>query len=162
MSWNVNKISAYRRRAGIITVFVMISYLFSGLGIFCADASLAQFRTHGMDNSSAVAVTPPDRDNGEVSAGASGNRDRKGGTLPCSCKKKKKCPAIPRAAIISNPTHRSSEFQRLAKSDCWDALVSQTMDIHFVTRGNTPLLELAWRSSFFSSPPLALTCVLLI
>ncbi len=150
----------YKRRFGfIVTIVVICVHGLSGLQIFCTDGFIGALRVPG-SLFYAGAVTASG--NANVSADNSVNSNTKGGTLPCSCKKKKKCPAIPRAAITSNPTHRPSEFQRLAKSECCDSLVPQVVDLRFFTRGNTPLLELAWCSPFYSSTPLALTCVLLI
>jgi hypothetical protein len=157
----MGKISAYKRRAGFIMVVVMSFNIVSGLRLFCADNFLASFRTHGIE-SVALAVAVPGTDNAEVSAGASANSDGKGGAVPCSCKKKKKCPAIPRTVIISNPSHRLSEFQRQAKSQCCDSLVPQVTDQRFAARGAKPTMGLGWSAPFFSSNPLALTSVLLI
>jgi hypothetical protein len=157
----MGKISAYRRRAGFIMVFVMSFNIVSGLRLFCADDLLASFRTHGME-SIALAVDVPATGSAEVSAGAAANSDGKGGAVPCSCKKKKKCPAIPRTVITSNQSHRLSEFQRQAKSQGCDSLVPQVTDHRFAARGAKPTLGLGWRAPFFSSNPLALTSVLLI
>jgi len=162
MGVNMEKISANKRRAGLIMSVVMTFHLFSGLGLFCADEFLASFRAYVSESAGALAATAPEDGISGASAGNSVNSHGKGGTLPCSCKKKKKCPAIPRTVITSNPTHRLSEFQRLAKSECCDSLVPQVTGRHFFTRGNTPLLELASHAASYSSTPLALTCVLLI
>jgi hypothetical protein len=156
----MKKISAYQKKAGIIMVVVMSFHSFTGFGVFCADRSLASFKA-GASGGASLTVTAPDDNNVDVSPGTFVNSHGKTGTLPCSCQKKK-CPAIPRAAITSTPTHRLNEFQRLAKSECCDSLVSQVIDHHFVSRGNTPLLELAWYIPLYSYTPLALTCVLLI
>jgi hypothetical protein len=157
----MQRISAYKRRAGIIAMIVMSSYFVSGLRLFCADDFLLPLRSFASNAATAVATASGAEDT-EVSAHASVSFDATGGTSPCSCKKKKKCPAIPRTVITSNPTHRLSEFQRLAKSECCDSLVPQVTGHHFFTRGNTPLLELASHAAFYSSTPFALTCVLLI
>jgi hypothetical protein len=152
---NVKKISTYKRRAGIIMIIVMSFHILAGLRLFCTDEFLASFRAYASTIASRA-------DNPEVSDANSLNLKGKGGTLPCSCKKKKKCPAIPRAAITSNPNHQSNEFQRLAKSECRDSLAAQGTDRSFLTGGDTPFLELAVSESVHSSTPLALTCVLLI
>jgi hypothetical protein len=157
----MGKISAYKRRAGLIMVVVMSLNIVSGLRLFCADDFLASFRAHGIE-SIARAVAVPGTGSAEVSAGAAANSDGKGGAVPCSCKKKKKCPAIPRTVITSNSTHRLSEFQSQAKSQGCDSLIPQVTDHRFAARGARPTLELGWSAPFFSSNPLALTSVLLI
>ncbi len=143
-------------------IVVMSFHLFSGVGLFCGNEFFASFRAYVAESAGALAATAPEDGISGASAGTSVSFHGKGGTLPCSCKKKKKCPAIPRTVITSNPTHRMSEFQRLAKSECGDSLVSQVTGRHFFAVGNTPLLELASHAASYSNTPLALTCVLLI
>ncbi|MBI5250556.1 MAG: hypothetical protein HY912_13780 [Desulfomonile tiedjei] len=157
----MKKISAYKRRAGVVMVVVMSLHIFSGLRLFCADDFLASLRVYG-SNAGAIAANASGTGDTEVSVDDSINFDAKGGTLPCSCKKKKKCPTIPRAAITSNPNHRSSEFQRLAKSVCCDSSTCQVADNLALAGGYSPLLDLASFSACHSFTPLALTCVLLI
>lgn len=157
----MKKISAYKRKAGIIMILVMSFHIFAGLPLFCADEFFALLRAYGSNASGIMAIVSP-TENAEVSVGKSANVNGKGGTVPCSCKKKKKCPAIPRAIITSNPTHRSSEFQRLIKSEGRDSLIARVTDRSFLAGGDRLLLASAVSESFHSSTPLAFTCVLLI
>ncbi len=91
----MKKISAYKRRAGIIVIIVMSAYIVSGLRLFCADDFLASLRVYG-SNAGTIAASASGVGDTEISADDSMNLDAKDGTLPCTCKKKKKCPAIPR------------------------------------------------------------------
>lgn len=157
----MKKIGAYKRKAGIIMIIVMCFHIFAGLRLFCADESLALLRANGSTVDGIAAIGSPTA-NREVSFNQAANGNGKGGTVPCGCKKKKKCPAIPRAIITSNPTHRPSEFQRLTKSECRDSLIAQVTDRSLLTGGDRPLLASDVSESFHSSTPLAFTCVLLI
>ena len=154
MNWNMNKFSVCGRSAGLALVVVMGVHLFSGLGLFCTTETLRSFRTLGISSSG--------HDRGEVSGSAWDTAGSQGGSSKCCCKKHKKCPAVPRAAITSNPTHRFHEVQLQAKSVCYDSLVPQVRDHCFAGRGDKPLMELAWCAQFYCSNPLALTSVLLI
>jgi hypothetical protein len=157
----MKKISAYKRRAGIIVIIVMSAYIVSGLRLFCADDFLASLRVYG-SNTGTFSASASGFGDTDVSAEDSMNLDAKDGTLPCTCKKKKKCPAIPRATITSNPNHRSSEFQRLAKSVCCDCSPGRVTDNLFPAGGHNPLLDLASLRACHSCTPLAVTCILLI
>lgn len=161
MSWKMKKIGACKRRAGIIVIIVMSTYIVSGLRLFCADDFLSSLRFYG-SNAGASMAAVSGTDSAQISAGDSVNLNAKGRTLPCSCKKKKKCPAIPRATITSNPTHRLSEFQRLANAECRDLLNAQVMSHRLFAGGDAPLLDSCSFSACRSFTPLALTCVLLI
>jgi len=160
MNWNMKKFNAFRRSAGLALVLVMGVYLFSGSGLFCTNETLRSIRALGIDPV-AVGITASD-DPGEVAGSAWDTAGSQGGSSNCCCKKHKKCPAIPRTAIISNPTHRFYEVQFQAKSACCGSLSAQVTDHRFVTGGDPPLMELAWCAPFFCSNPLALTSVLLI
>lgn len=142
-------------------IVVMSFHVLAGLRLFCADESLALFRAYG-SNASDIATIFSSNEKADVSIGTSANVSGKGRTVPCSCKKKKKCPAIPRAMITSNPSHRSSEFQRPTKSEGRDSLIGRVTDRSFRARRGGPLLALAVSESFHSSTPLSFTCVLLI
>jgi hypothetical protein len=155
VGWNMKKITAYRRSAGLVMVVMMSAHIFSGLGLLCPTETLRMFR--------ALGIAPSGNARAEI---AGSNWDNtvasRGGTSKCCCKKHKKCPAIPRAAITSNPTHRFNEVQFQAKSVCCDSLVPQVTDHRFSARGDRPLMELAWCAPFYCSNPLALTSILLI
>ena len=157
----MKKITAYKRSAGVLMVVVMSGHIFSGLGLFCPTETLRMFRALGIARV-ALGITLSDHDRGEVSGNGWDAAWSQGGTSKCCCKKHKKCPAIPREAITSNPTHRFHEVQFQAKSVCCDSLVPQVTDHRFAARGDRPLMELAWCAPFFCSNPLALTSVLLI
>jgi hypothetical protein len=161
MSLSMKKISAYKNRAVIIMIVVMSFHILSGLRLFCADRVLPPIRDHAGDKV-ALAVALPGHGSTEVSAGTSTGLDNKGGPSRCSCKKKPKCVAIPRAVITSNPAHRVSELQRQAKSLCYDTLVPQMTTKWFAAKHAPPLIELGGRAPSHCLTPLSLTCVLLI
>ncbi len=156
----MKKISTYKRRVGLIAIIVMSVYIISGLRLFCADDFLASLRVYG-SNAGTIAASASGVGNTAVSADDSMNLDAKNGTIPCSCKKKKKCPAIPRAAITPNPG-RASEFERLAKSVCCDSSPGQVADNLALAGGYSPFLDSFSFSACHSYTPLALTCALLI
>jgi hypothetical protein len=160
MSWNMKKISAYKRRVGLIAIIVVSVYTVSGLRLFCADDFHASLRVYG-SNAGSIAASASGIGNTEFSADGSMNLDAKRGTIPCSCKKKKKCPAIPRAAIIPNPG-RASEFERLTKSVCCGSSPGQITDDLALAGGYSPFPDACGFSACHSFTPLALTCVLLI
>jgi hypothetical protein len=154
MNWNIKKFNACRRSAVVTLVVVMGVHIFSGWGLFCTNETLRSFRALGIASSG--------HDRGEVSGSGWDIGGTQGGSPNCCCKKHKKCPAIPRAAITSNPTQRFNEVQRQFKSVGCNFLVSHPADYRLVTGSGPPLMELAWCSSLYSSSSLALTCVLLI
>lgn len=157
----MKKITAHKKSAGLVMVVMMSVHIFSGLGLLCPTETLRMFRALGIARV-ALGITLSDHDRGEVSGNGWDTARSQGGTSKCCCKKHKKCPAVPRVAIISNPTHRFHEIQVQAKSVCCDSLVSHLTDHRFAARGARPLIELAWCAPFFCSNPLALTSVLLI
>lgn|GEM_PF-1787654 len=161
MNWNMKKISAYRRSAGLAMAVVMSIHVLSGLGLFCANENLRQFMAPGID-SVAIGNVASDQDRGEVVGSPGDAAGSQGGSSKCCCKKHKKCQAIPRAAITSNSTHRFHEVQVQAKSVCFESVVPEATNHRFAARGAKPLMELAWCAPFSCSDPLALTSVLLI
>jgi hypothetical protein len=160
MNWNMKKICTYRRSASVVMAVVMSVHVFGGLGLFCASETLRMFRALGI-GTVALGIISSD-DPGEVTGSAWDTAGSQGGNSNCCCKKHKKCSAIPRAAITSNPTHRFQSVQFQAKSVCCDSLVPQATEHRFAARGDRPLMELAWCAPSFCSNPLALTSVLLI
>ncbi len=157
MNWNMKKIGAYRKWAGIVMAIVMSFHVFSGLRLFCPGALLASLRAVGIDVGDLSSIAP-ERNSGEVAAatGESGT-----GTSKCDCKKQKKCPAIPRVAISSNPSQRFNEVQREFQAVQCHPCGSHVTDDSLYRGSGPPLTELA---SIFTYPsiPLSLTCVLLI
>jgi hypothetical protein len=157
----MKKIIAHKKSAGLIMVVMMSVHIFSGLGLMCPTETLRMFRALGVARV-ALGITSSDHDRGAVSGSDWDIVWSQGRTSKCCCKKHKKCPAIPRAAITSNPTHRFNEVQFQAKSVCCDSLVPHVTDHRFSARGDRPLIELAWCAPFYCSNPLALTSILLI
>jgi hypothetical protein len=157
----MKKITAYKRSAGVLMVVMMSAHVFSGLGLLCPTETLRMFHALGIARV-ALGITLSDDDRGEVSGNGWDTAWSQGGASKCCCKKHKKCAAIPRVAITSNPTHRFHEVQFQAKSVCCDSLVAEVTDHRFAARGDKPLMVLAWCAPFSCSNPLALTSVLLI
>jgi hypothetical protein len=157
----MKKITAYKRSACLVMVLMMSVHVLSGLGLFCPTETLRLFRALGIARV-ALGIAPSGNASAEVTRDGWDTAWSHGGTSKCCCKKHKKCPAIPRVAIASNPTHRFHEIQVQAKSVCCDSLVPHLTDHRFAARGDRPLVELAWCAPFFCSNPLELTSVLLI
>jgi hypothetical protein len=154
-------IGAYKKRAVLIMIVVMSLHILGGSGLICAKEHVPPVRA-GAGENGALAVTLPDHGIAEVSARTSTSLDNKGTPSQCSCKKKQKCAAIPRAIITSNPSHRLSDFQRQAKSVCCDALVPQMTTEWVTAKCHSPLAELGSRAPSHCLTPLALSCILLI
>lgn len=154
----MKKIGAYRKWAGLVMAILMGLHVFSGLRLFCPRALLPPVLALVIDVG-ALARVAPEHNSGEIAAGGAESRS---GASKCCCKKQKKCPVIPRAAIASNPTQRFNDVQRQFKSKCCHSLVSHVADYRLVTRSDPPLIELVSCTSLYSSTPRALTCVLLI
>ncbi len=161
MTWNMKKVSAYRRSAGLAMALVMSVHMLIGPGLFCAKGLLPPFRSLANDFV-VFGVIPPQHESVAVAVPGRDNSESQRDTSNCSCKKQKKCPAIPRAVITSNPTHRFDEIQRQVKTACCDSPALQATDYRFVTGRDTLLTDLAFCMPFYPATPLALTCVLLI
>ena len=160
VNWNMKRINLYRRSARLAMAFVMSVHIFSGLGLFCANVTLRPFRALGIDP---VALGMISSDGpGEVTGSSWDNAGSQDGNSNCCCKKHKKCPAIPRVAITSNPTHRFQKVQCQAKSVCYESFFPNVADHHFAKGGDPPLMEMVSRAPFYSSSPLELTSILLI
>jgi hypothetical protein len=140
---------------------VMSVHMLGVPGLYCAKGSFPPFRSFVI-GLVGLSVTPPEDGRVEVASAGRDNPQSQRGSSNCSCKKQKKCPAIPRAVITSNPTYRFNEVQRQAKSGCLGSLVFRVPDHRCVSGENRLLMELACLSPFSSSNPLALACVLLI
>lgn len=152
--------TAYKRWTVFIVVVVMSFDIFTGLRPLCANRVVPLLRALGIE---LVRIAPSVQDDPrEQIYGVELSTDDRGGSSKCCCKKQKKCPAIPRAALTSNPTHRLNEFQRQAQSVCSDSLMRQTPKHPLVVRGDTALLSSDCRASSCSFSPLELTCILLI
>jgi hypothetical protein len=161
MNLAMKNLAAYKRRAVFAMVVVMCFHILTGLRPFCGSGSVPPLRAAGMDGV-AKAIPTVAGDQGEIASAARDNPGTQKTASKCSCKKQKKCAAIPRAVLTSNPSHRFNEVQRQAKSVCLDSLVWQVTDYRLASEENRLLMELACCSPFFCSNPLALTSVLLI
>ena len=155
MSWNMKKIGAYRKWAGLLMAILMGLHIFSGLRLFCPGALLAQLRTLGIDVG-ALSSIAPERNSGEITAAAD---EKRSGTSKCSCNKQKKCPVIPRVAITSNPLQRFNSVQREFQSVQYNSLVSHVIDYRWIQgvvrrsqnwRPHTYFLRLPFRLPAFS------------
>jgi len=162
MNWNMKKIGAYRKSAGIVMAIVMSFHIFSGLRLFCPGALLPPARSLGIDVGAFAGITP-ENDSGQIDAisGEVGPQSR-GGTSKCNCQKQKKCPVIPRAAIASNPTQQFNDVQRQFKSVSTDSLFPRVADDLLGRTGDPPLMEQRFRVPFYCLIPLEITCALLI
>jgi hypothetical protein len=161
MKWNIKRISAYRRSASLAMAIVMSVHMLSVPGLYCAKGVFPPFRSL-VTGLVGLSLTPPEDGGVEVAGTDRDNPQSQRGSSNCNCKKQKKCPAIPRAVITSNPTYRFNGVQRQAKSACLDSFVCQVPDHRFASAENRLLVKLACCSPFFCSNPLALTSVLLI
>jgi hypothetical protein len=139
--------------------FVLSCQLVSGTGLFCTGQFLHASRSLGNDPT-ALAVAAADREG--VSGTALNSTDIQSETPPCTCKKHKKCPTIPRAAITSNANYRANEYQRQAESACYGSFVPQAVDVRFGAGGDRSPTERPCLASLYTSTVLASTCVLLI
>jgi hypothetical protein len=152
-------IGAYRREAGLVMAIVMSFHLVVGSGFLCANQVP---RPAGASRSDRVASAITSAARGSSSEGVVEHSGSRNGTFPCSCKKQKKCPTIPRAAFTANPTHRFHGAQRQFRSVCCDSLASHVRSHSLASKGDPPFLELEWHTSMNSPSPLVIACVLLI
>jgi hypothetical protein len=155
----MKRFGAYKYRGALAMALIFGWQLLTGTGFFCVNQYPHGLRAAaGERTSSAGATVTPE----DPSARAWNGADSPGGTRPCTCKKPKKCPAVPRTTITSSPTQRSHEVHRQVKSVCGDSLLLNVRDRHFAFGSAPPFLKHAWSAPFSSSPPLSITCVLLI
>jgi hypothetical protein len=150
----MKKIGAYRQWMGLVMVMLVSLHISGGLRFFCPT----ELRSLGIDIG-VFAITAPGYDSGEFGAPPVGSQS---GTSKCNCKKQKKCPIIPRAAITLNPSQRFNQVQGQFKSVCCYSFVSHATDFRFATGSGPPLMELALSAWFCSPTPLVRACVLLI
>ena len=153
-------IGAHKKWTTVALSLVLAFQLLTGTGFFCAVKFSQISRplgdpaaTFGADTNASPEVASEDGWNGSVNQRES---------VPCACKKHKKCPTIPRLALTSYPIQRVTEIERLVKADCWDHLVPTAKDYRFAVRGGPPYLELESGGPIHSFSPLEATCVLLI
>lgn len=155
----MKKIGVHRKWTTVVMGLVLACQLLTGTGFFCAGLAShvsrpwVSDRTASVDSNAYVEDLSEDTWNGAVSERES---------VPCSCKKHKKCPTIPRSALTSYPVHRFTGIECRLKANCWDHVAPTTKDYRFAMRGGPPTVEWEVGKPFPSSTPLAITCVLLI
>jgi hypothetical protein len=155
----MKRICAHKKRGSLVIALILGWQLLTGTGFFCVNQYPHAFRSAGSARTAHAGTTAvPD----DGSAGAWNNVAGQSGKVPCSCKKKKKCPTIPRTTLISNPTHRFNEEQRQVRTACGESLVLNGTDRCFAFGSAPPFVKLAWGMPVSSSPHLSITCVLLI
>ena len=155
----MKRISAYKYRGAFVMALVLGIQLVSGTGLFCAGQFRHPSRWSGNDP---APLAVADADRAEISASAISRADIQSETPPCTCKKHKKCPTIPRSAITSNPNYRFNEFQRQAECVCSDFLGPQVPDVRCGAGGDRSPTERAFLTFLDTRTILASTCVLLI
>jgi hypothetical protein len=155
----MKRIGAYKNWGALVTMFVLSFQLLTGTGLFCANRFPHSARSLENDRTGLAATFGDSEDH---SAPALEKAAGQGRTLPCTCKKGKNCPAIPRAALISNPTHRFYEVQRRLGSACCDGLSADVTDHRFALGTAPPYWEAMCETPFYSATPLSITCILLI
>ena len=155
----MKKIGAHKRWTTVVMGLVLACQLLTGTGFFCAGLAShvsrpwVSDRTAFVDSNASVEDLSEDARNCAVSERES---------VPCACKKHKKCPTIPRSALTSYPVHRFSEVERRLTGACCDYLSPYVKHHCFALRGGPPTVEWEVGKPFASSTPLAITCVLLI
>jgi hypothetical protein len=157
IGWNMKKMGAYKKWAGLLMAILMGLHIFSGLRLFCPGVLLAQLRTLGIGIGTLSSISP-ERNSGEIVAAAD---DKRTGAAKCCCKKQKKCPVIPRAAIASNPLQRFNSVQREFQSVQYNSAVSHVIEYRW-NRGSGPPLTQSASTYMFPAASVSLTCVLLI
>jgi hypothetical protein len=153
------RIGAHKKWTTLVVGFVLACQLLTGTGFFCAfkytqaSRALAKSRMVSAVSNASIAGLSEDAWNGSVSERQS---------VPCGCKKHKKCPTIPRSALTSNPSQRYSEVERHLKGASCDYIAPDLNDYRFALRDGPPSMELGAGTAFPYSTPLAITCILLI
>lgn len=152
-------IGAHKKSTTVALSFVLAFQLLTGTGFFCAVKFSHVSRPLGNPSATFAAdlKASPEVASEDGWDGSVNQRE----SVPCSCKKHKKCPTIPRLALISYPIHRFAEVERLTKGDCRH-LAFTAKDYRFALRDGPPYLELESGGPIHSSSPLEATCVLLI
>jgi hypothetical protein len=157
VGWNMKKIGARRKWAGLLMAILMGLHIFSGLRLFCPGALLAQLRNLGIGVGTLSSIAP-ERNVGEINTATD---DKRSDASKCCCNKQKKCPVIPRTAIASNPLQRFNIVQREFQSVQCNSAVSHVIEYRW-NPGSGPPLTRSASTYMFHAPPPSLTCVLLI
>ena len=152
----MKKIGAYKKWAAFVMAAAMSFHIFSGLLLFCPGKLLSMPWPAGINNF-AAAINAPD-----VTEEITGpNAENRNSAAKCCCKKQKKCPVIPRAAIASNPCQRFNGVQREFQSVQCHSAVSHVIEYRWNPGSGPPFTQSA-STYMFSTAPISLTCVLLI
>lgn len=156
----MNIIGAHKKWTALALGFLLAFQLLTGTGFFCAFKFSQATPPTGNDLATFAADTNA---TGEVASedGWNGSVNQRE-SVPCTCKKHKKCPTIPRLALTSYPVHRFTEIEQLSKGECRDHLAFNAKDYRFALRGGPPYVGLESGCPFRSAGPLEITCVLLI
>lgn len=152
-------LGALNKQGAIIMALVLSCQLLTGTGFFCAGKIPNLSRSVVSDRTASAGATV---DREVDSAGPWISADGHPGMPPCTCKKQKKCPTIPRSTLTSNPTYRFNEVQRQFWSAFADLLTPDLADCRVASGGSPPFLRSAWDKPFSPQNPLAISCVLLI
>lgn len=151
-------IGEHKKSTTLVLGFVLAFQLLTGTGFFCA-AQYAQAPNPSGNESRAFADTNASVEDVFASPWKGSVSERESG--PCTCKKHKKCPTIPRSTLISNPNHRLAEVERLLNCAGCDG-IAPVESHRLALRGGPSYVESVSSRPFPSSSPLAGTCVLLI
>ncbi len=152
----MKKIGAYKKWAAFVMAAAMSFHIFSGLLLFCPGKLLSMPGPAGI-NSIAAAIIVSDVTEGITAP----NAQNRNSATKCCCKKQKKCPVIPRAAIASNPFQRFNSLQREFQLVQYNSAVSHAIEYRW-NRGSGPPFTQSASTYMFSTAPISLTCVLLI
>jgi hypothetical protein len=159
MNGIVKTISALKNRIAVSTFVILACQLLCGIGFFCA----IQFpQTSFSAENDLTGLSATSHINDGICPITWNSDESKGRSLPCSCKKQRKCPAVINVTLISNETHRINEFQRRVVSVCSDSLSTDSTDHLCALVGDPPLIKPVWFYPFFRPSPTMITCVLLI
>lgn len=158
MSWNLTMLSTYRKHIALGVIVVLACHLGGGTGLFCARKFSHPSRPSGNDRPG-VPVTAVGHDN--VSVTGWNATEKRSGSSGCTCKKRK-CPTIPRSAILSKPVHRFTSFYCQPKQVGMESPLPHQSPCHFGRGGGRSLERWGPLVHLPFSRPLAYTCVLLI
>ena len=158
MRWSLTMTNSYKKPLALFVTLVLACHLCGGTGLFCTKQFPHPARSSGNDRPGTPVFSV---EQGNVSVGAWSPADKHRGPSECTCKKRK-CPTIPRSAILSKPPHRFTTFHFQPKHVGFDSLLPQVKRVLFGLGGSTSLVQwVSLRCLPFTSP-LACTSVLLM
>lgn len=157
----MKNVRGYRKSASAGMLAVMSVYIFSGFGVFCVNHATNAVSSFGL-LPLAAAITESDHDD-RTKYGTDKLPSESHGepSSPC-CKKQRKCPPIPRAAVTSHHSRRIHEGQFEGAAASWHSLTAIDTQLEFTVGGDRPFEERWGSGPFFWSQPLARASVLLI